>query len=171
VGARRLTLLRHAQAQPHEHYAEDFERPLTRRGDAEAREMGNRIVQRGLVPDLILASPAERTWATAQIIAAACELDQKQLLCARELYQAPAEIIMRLICARAAGVHHVLVCGHNPGISHLASRLGPKPEPRDLSTAGLASALWNQAAWHGLEPETADACELDDPESMTEPWA
>jgi phosphohistidine phosphatase len=162
--------MRHGQAQPHENYAEDFERPLTPRGNTEAREMGKRIVQRGLIPDLILASPAERTWATAQIIAAACELDQKQLLCARELYQASAPVIMRLVCARESGVNHILVCGHNPGISHLASRLGPKPEPRELPTAGLASALWNHAVWHGLEPETADAYELDDPDSMGDLW-
>jgi phosphohistidine phosphatase len=170
VGARRLTLLRHGHAQPPEGYAEDFERPLTRRGDIEAREMARRIVHRGLIPDLILASPAERTWTTAQIVAAACEMDQKQLLCARQLYAANAEVIMRLVCAREADVHHVLVCGHNPGISQLASRLGPKPQARELPTAGLASALWNQAAWHGLQPETANTCELDDPDNMRDLW-
>ena len=86
MGTRRLTLLRHGEAQAPEAYAEDFERPLTRRGGIEAREMGTRLVHRGLIPDLILVSPAERAWSTAEIVAAVCEMDPKQVQCARELY-------------------------------------------------------------------------------------
>jgi phosphohistidine phosphatase SixA len=68
-------------------------------------------------------------------------------------------------------VGHVLICGHNPGLSQVASRLGPKPQPRDLPTAGLATALWRHAAWTTVQPETANECELDDPESMADLWA
>lgn len=171
MGTRRLTLLRHGQAHSPDGYAEDFERPLTHRGGIEAREMGRRIVHRGLVPDLILVSPAERAWATAEIVAAVCELDMKQVQCARELYLAGADRIMRLVGAREAGVHHVLVCAHNPGLTQLASRLGPTPQPRELPTAGMATAVWNNSTWHTVQPETAEACELDDPESMADLWA
>jgi phosphohistidine phosphatase len=133
--------------------------------------MGKRLVHRALVPDLILVSPAERAWATAEILAAACELDMKQVQCARELYLAAAERIMHLVHARDAGLHHVLVCAHNPGLSQLASRFGPKPQRRELPTAGMATALWDNSAWHSLQPETAESCELDDPESMADLWA
>ena len=149
---------------------EDFERVLTRRGTIEAQEMASRLVHRRLIPDLILVSPAERTWATASIVAGACELDGKQVQCARELYLATPEIIWKLLSRRDWAVGHVLICGHNPGLSEIASRLGPKPRPRDLPTAGLATAVWHRAGWTTIQPESAALCELDDPESMADLW-
>jgi phosphohistidine phosphatase len=169
VGTRRLTLLRHGKAQSIDACAEDFERALTRRGSIEAREMALRIVYRDLIPDLILVSPAERTWATAEIVADACELDPEQVQCARELYLATPEATWRLLTWRRDGaLNHIMICGHNPGLSQVASRLGPKPQSRELPTAGIATAVWHNADWQTLQPESAVSCELDDPESMPE---
>jgi phosphohistidine phosphatase len=166
MDTRRLTLLRHAQAQPAETFPEDFERTLTRRGAGEAREMAARIARRSPLPDLILVSPAERTWATAAQVAAACELDSRQVRCARELYLAAPATLWRLVTSLDPAVGHVLICGHNPALSQLASRLGPKPRARELPTAGMATAVWWAALWAGLEPETATSCTLDDPQSI-----
>jgi phosphohistidine phosphatase len=170
VGTRRLTLLRHGKAQSIDSCAEDFERALTRRGSIEAQEMAARIVYRDLIPDLILVSPAERAWATAEIIANACELDAKQVQCARELYLATPETTWRLVTQRDAALRHVMICGHNPGLSQIASRLGPKPQARELPTAGIATAVWHNAHWESLQPESAISCDLDDPESMADLW-
>jgi len=170
MGTRRLTLLRHGQAQSPDSCPEDFERVLTRRGIGEAEEMAARLANRNLIPDLILVSPAERTWATASLVAAACELDAKQVTCARELYLASPATVWRLLTGIDAAVGHVLICGHNPALSQIASRLGPKPQHRELPTAGLATALWSAAGWASLEPEEALRCDLDDPETTDEPW-
>ena len=171
MGTRRLTLLRHGKAQSIDSCAEDFERALTHRGIIEAREMATRIVYRDLVPDLILVSPAERAWATAEIIAEACELEDKQMQCARELYLASPETTWRLLAKRDAALSHIIICGHNRGLSQIASRFGPKPQRRELATAGIATAVWLNAHWSTLQPESADSCELDDPESMADLWA
>jgi phosphohistidine phosphatase len=171
VGTRRLTLLRHGQAQPPDAFDEDFERPLTRRGVIEAEEMGKRLLHRNLLPDTILVSPADRAWATAEIVAGICELAPDQIQCARELYLASRDTIWRLLMRCEPPQRHVLVCGHNPGLSQLASRLGPKPQLRTLATAGLATAVWNALEWAQTQPETAASCELDDPESMADLWA
>ena len=168
MGSRRLTLLRHGKAEAVDAYPEDYERPLTHRGSIEAQEMGSRLVKRNLIPDLILVSPAERAWATAEIIAAACELDAKQVQCARELYLATPERTWQLLAGRAASLNHILICGHNPGLSLIASRFGPKPERRELPTAGIATAVWLHGEWATLQPETADSCEMNDPEDADE---
>jgi phosphohistidine phosphatase len=170
VGTRRLTLLRHGKAEAADAYPEDYERPLTHRGVLEAQEMAARLVKRDLVPDLILVSPAERAWATAEIIATTCELDAKQVQCARELYLATPERTWQVLARRAATLSHIMICGHNPGLSQVASRLGPKPQARELSTAGIATAVWHHGDWATLQPETADGCEMDDPEDMDEAW-
>jgi len=170
VGTLRLTLLRHGKAEPADAYPEDYERPLAHRGCIEAQEMATRLVKRNLVPDLILVSPAERAWATAEIIATTCELDAKQVQCARELYLASPERTWQLLARRSASLGHIMICGHNPGLSAVASRFGPKPQRRELPTAGIATAVWYHAEWATLQPETADACEEDDPEDMDELW-
>lgn len=170
MGTRRLTLLRHGKAQPIDACAEDYERALTHRGSIEAREMAVRLVHRDLIPDLMLVSPAERAWATAAIVAEACELDAKQVQCARELYLATPEGTWRLLARHHTTLGHILICGHNPGLSQIASRFGPKPQRRELPSAGIATAFWHDAEWSTLQPESADACELDDPESMADSW-
>lgn len=168
MGPRRLTLLRHGKAEPVDAYPEDYERPLTHRGCIEAQEMGSRLFKRNLIPDLILVSPAERAWATAEIIAQACELDDKQLQCARELYLATPEKTWALLARRSASLSHILICGHNPGLSLVASRFGPKPQRRELPTAGAATAVWLHGEWATIQPETADSCETNDPEDADE---
>ncbi len=162
---RRVTLLRHGEAQAPDACPEDFERALTRHGVNEARAIGEKILRRNLIPDLILVSPAERAWSTAEMVASVCELDAKQLQCARELYLATPETTWKLLARRDASLRHILICGHNPGLSQLASRLGPIPTRCELVTAGLATAVWLHGEWDTLQPETAATCELDDPES------
>ncbi|HUX73724.1 MAG TPA: histidine phosphatase family protein [Steroidobacteraceae bacterium] len=165
---RRLTLLRHGQAGSADAYAEDFERPLTRHGIREAEEMAKRLVFRDWRPDLIVASPAERAWVTAEILARGCELDSKALRAARELYLASPEAIWRIAGQCEPTLRHVLICGHNPGLSGLASRFGPKPKPLRLATAGLASAVWKDGDWRLLEPQDAVHCEIIDPDDAAE---
>jgi len=165
VDKRRLTLLRHGEAQALDTSPEDFERTLTRRGNVEAHDIAERMVHHRLIPDLILVSPAERALATAEIVADACDLDTKQVQCARELYLATPEATWRLLARRDPALRHILICGHNPGLSQVASRLGPAPQRRNLPTGGLATAIWLNAEWDTMQPETAAGCEVYDPDS------
>ncbi|HMD74016.1 MAG TPA: histidine phosphatase family protein [Steroidobacteraceae bacterium] len=169
MGSRRLILLRHGQAQPEDAKTSDFERVLTPRGAHEAAEAGRHLVSAGWKPDLIIVSPAARTLATAVIVAEHCGIDGTLIEAARGLYQASEQAIWRIICACAAapGAAHVgclLVCGHNPGLSQLASRLGPRPERRGMPTAGIATALWTHGDWPDLQPEGARRFELFAPQ-------
>ena len=165
VVPRRVTLLRHGEAQAPDSCPEDFERALTRHGANEARAIGERILRRNLIPDLILVSPAERAWSTAEIVAAACELDAKQLQCARELYLRDAG--KDLETARPAG----FVAPSHPhlraqsGLEPAREPPGADPHPARAGHAALATAVWLHGEWDTLQPETAAACELDDPES------
>jgi phosphohistidine phosphatase len=169
MGPLRLTLLRHGQAQAPEDSARDFDRPLTRRGRDDARSMGRRLAAAGWVPDLVLASPAVRTATTAQIVAGEFGIHIRHIEYPEELYAATADGLWRAICRTPHGTGHVLLCGHNPAISELASRLGPRPERRSLAPAAYASAHWRAGRWQQLEPGTADACERQEPQESVPP--
>lgn len=163
MGAVRLTLLRHGHAQPPEDYAHDRDRPLTPRGLEEAREVGRRLRARDWVPDVVLASPAVRTAATAQLAAEQWGPPLREVRLVPALYAADAAAIWRLIAATPAMNLHVCVCGHNPAISELAGRMGRRAERRSLPPAGMALAEWLEGDWSEVEPEHADRCEWLEP--------
>ena len=62
---RRLLLLRHGKADRHS-AGGDRERPLTRRGLEDARRVGEHLAQRGLIPQLAVASNAKRARQTLE---------------------------------------------------------------------------------------------------------
>lgn len=162
---RRLSLLRHGRAGPALRGAEDRTRVLDARGAREVEEMGTRLRSRGLVPGLILASPAARTWASAEIIAQVCGLGSERLRAVDELYLADPATLWRAATTCDTGVRHLLICAHNPGISELAARFAERPRTHLLPTAGLASAVWEQGEWHELKAHDADHCDYDEPRS------
>jgi phosphohistidine phosphatase len=164
VGTLRLTLLRHGHAQPPDQATEDFVRQLTIRGRAEATTMGRRLAKIHLVPDLILASSAQRTQTTAQLLAIAASVPADRIRYIDELYNASSHRIWDLATAHAGNVHHVLVCAHNPGISRLATRLAAgTPElarTLELPPAGLLTVLWNHGSWTSLQQADATTGQL-----------
>ena len=55
---RRLILFRHAKAEPRAAGEDDFDRPLSPRGRADAVLVGRALADAGFAPDLALVSPA-----------------------------------------------------------------------------------------------------------------
>ena len=166
MGTLRLTLLRHGHAEPIDAAPEDYVRQLTVRGRSEATAMGERLARAGRIPELILVSSAARTRTTAQLAAAALGLPATHIAPLDGLYNAEAPRIWELVRSEAGKAQHVLVCGHNPGLSRLASELaagsGTLPRRIDLPPAGLVSAVWpaHRAGWPDLALADARDAEL-----------
>jgi phosphohistidine phosphatase len=166
MGTLRLTVMRHGHAERIETAPEDHVRQLTERGRGEASGMGERLRRAGLVPDRILASSAQRTRATAQLAAAALGLPESRIDTLDELYNAAEQQIWDVIRGRAGTSRHVLLIGHNPGLSRLASELaaasGSLPQRIDLPPAGLLTVKWPTGTldWQGLHASLAGDAQL-----------
>ena len=132
---RRLTLVRHATADQ-DSSVRDFERPLSKKGWAEAEEMARRFQERGLVPDLILVSAALRTRDTAETFAKVLGVATRLLQPDDSLYLAEGEHILKTIRGVGPRVNHLLMVGHNPGISAAAIALAPETVTHDLPNCG-----------------------------------
>jgi phosphohistidine phosphatase SixA len=85
------------------------------------------------------------------------------------LYLATPEATWRLIGRRDPAQRHILIVGHNPGLSQVASRFGPAPQRRNLPTGGLVTAVWVNTPWDAMQPETASSAEFVDPDSALDP--
>src|SRR6516165_5709318 len=64
MSKRQLLLLRHAKSSRDDPSIADHERPLSKRGRKAAEAMRRMMRSEGLVPDLVLVSPARRTMET-----------------------------------------------------------------------------------------------------------
>ena len=114
--ARRLLLMRHSKAASPEGVA-DHERPLADRGLKDAPPAGRWIAERGLLPDLVLASDSLRTRQTTELVLrgmAAGEVDVDYL---PELYSTSVHQLMHLVAGTAEDVTTLLVVGHEPTMS------------------------------------------------------
>lgn len=152
---KRLTLMRHADAQWKDPEVEDFVRPLNRRGNSESEAMGRRLTELALAPDLIMSSPARRAQQTAEIVARELALPARSIHFEEVLYLAGAQDILRLARAIGPRVPHLMIVGHNPGISELASLLAPVADMGGLPTAAICSITFATDQWSAVGPALA----------------
>ncbi|MFI6481335.1 SixA phosphatase family protein [Nonomuraea sp. NPDC050663] len=111
---RTLILLRHAKAAQVLGLA-DRERPLTDRGERDAKRAGDAIRDAGIAPDLVLCSPSTRTRRTAELAFPDTETSFE-----REIYEAYPEDLLEVLRRTDDAVRTVVLCGHNPAIEELA---------------------------------------------------
>ncbi len=137
--ARTLVLLRHAKAERPDGLP-DADRSLTDRGHADAAAAGAWLLAGGLVPDLVLCSPARRTRQTWHSVAIALGgAGSPTVNYERDLYDGDADAALHLIEAAKEG-RSILLIGHNPTISQLSALLDAEGQADSdgLRTSGIA---------------------------------
>ena len=141
-----LTIVRHAKSSWDHPGLNDRERPLNKRGEHDAPLMGQRVLEHGIRPSMIISSPATRAWATARIIAAAISYPLEFLQRDKSLYHASVDALLNVIVAQDPGFNSLMVVGHNPGLTDFANYLSPGLT-NNLPTAGVVSVEFDQDDW------------------------
>ena len=149
-----LTLVRHAKSSWKDTSLADRERPLNRRGQRDAPEMGRRIAKAGIRPSLIVSSPAVRAWTTAKIVAKEIGYPLEFLQREDGLYLGSVNDILDVIVAQDVGFNSLMMFGHNPGFTDFANYLVPGIT-NNVPTAGVVCVNIDQDDWNLFEqPET-----------------
>lgn len=115
---RELWLLRHAKSDWHVD-ADDFDRPLNKRGKRAARRMGAWMKLQQLRPDFIVSSPALRAVATAEIVCAEAGLAVQAIHQDKRLYEQGLAGLKAALTGCPARARRVLLVGHNPELEAL----------------------------------------------------
>ncbi len=141
--ARELLLLRHAKSDWDSDAASDIERPLAKRGKRDAPRIGEWLYREGLVPSLILSSPAERARETTLRVCKGLDYKKRDIKWEPAIYEADLEALLAVLGGYAQGPSILLMIGHNPGLEELLRYLADDDldELRDekvLPTAALA---------------------------------
>lgn len=116
-----LLVVRHAKSSWETEGQRDFDRPLNDRGRRDAPMMADRLIARGIVPDLLVSSPALRAKTTAELFAS--RFGVTDIFFKPELYHAPAPIFYSVIGGLDEIASTACIFSHNPGITDFVSEL------------------------------------------------
>jgi len=164
---RRLTLVRHAKSDWSLAGQQDWDRPLNRRGLRDAPEMARRLRARRLRPALILSSPAVRALTTASIMARELKVPGPQIKVDERLYLASAGGMLEVVRELGGEAKHLMVIGHNPGITDFANRLAPADPVENLVTCGVFTAECNLSDWSELDWGVCSNADFDYPKHLS----
>jgi len=148
---KRLTIVRHARADWDNRQYSDFERPLSRRGQQQAREMAQRMGPIVRSADLLLTSPAVRAYTTASIFAKELNVPLRRVLTDERLYLASATDLLAVVRDTGPRIEQLMLFGHNPGITELARQLTGQLDNDELATAGSCSMEFDISEWNQVE--------------------
>ena len=141
-----LTLVRHAKSSWKHTGISDRERPLNARGKRDAPDMGARIQRHGIRPSLIVSSPAKRAWQTARIVAREIDYPLEFLQREESLYLASLDQLLDVVASQDNGFNHLMVVGHNPGLTDFANFLS-SGLTNNLQTAAVVSVEMDRDDW------------------------
>lgn len=148
---RTLLLVRHAKSSWKHPELEDIERPLNKRGARDAPVMGERLLARSLIPDLIVSSPAARALTTAQMIAGELRCSLEAIVVDDALYAATPLDVLNAVSVFDDSVRLALVVTHNPAITELANRISDAPID-NVPTCGILTI--GTPAWDCIDGGT-----------------
>lgn len=133
-----IIFLRHCKAE--KEGVLDFDRMLNLKGEEDAFNVA-RLIEKSIgVPDIIIASPAERTASTAEIIAANVGY-RGEIGFVETLYPGSCEEIVDVISKVDDSIGSILIVGHNPAIEESVKYLIGSPTVGIVLSAGGSAAF------------------------------
>jgi phosphohistidine phosphatase len=146
-----LLVLRHAKSSWDHPQLADHDRPLNRRGKADAPRMGEHLKREGFVPDLMITSTARRAVQTATLVAENCGYSE-EIVKTRDFYHADPETYFDALRGLRDEIQCAMVVGHNPGMEELVDDI--TGESVYLTTANIAVIELPILKWPELDYET-----------------
>ncbi len=126
----------------------DFDRPLNPRGLKAAPEMAAFLLAQNKIPDLIIASPAERAKTTCFLVKEKLNF-QGQILWNPLFYFGNEDNMFDALFQLDDTIHCVLMIGHNPTVENFVSKLTVDYKP--MPTATIVSVVANINSWSNLK--------------------
>lgn len=148
-----ITILRHGQATQDPGF-EDFDRPLTSKGRNQIPRLTAFVERTKVKPDWIISSPARRAKETAELLVEGLNFS-RPIVWKQGAYLASPVALLEILRETPDVAEHLVIVGHNPGISDLAAGLCTggdfrlKMQMPTGAVAVLAAQIvqWRQLRW------------------------
>lgn len=139
-----IYLVRHAKAVKDE-IMPDIERPLDDHGREEARRIVLEI-KGGVIPDILISSPAVRALETAGIFAAELGYPPDKIARRKALYDQNANVFRAVLREMKDSCERIMLFGHNPSITDAARAFAPEFHD-EIPTAGVVTIAFDITSW------------------------
>jgi len=166
MASKELFLVRHAKSSWDDPTISDHDRPLNERGYRNAPEMGRRLSDRGVSPDVLISSTALRACTTAEIMAGSINFPKDQIVFDRTLYHASATELQEYIGGLDDSHFSVMLFGHNPGMTSLVSHLYGLALD-NLPTCGVVYLKFSAESWADASRSMPSGATIDFPKNTT----
>ena len=135
---KKIFIIRHAKAEQHSFFKDDFKRELIQKGIDRAKRIAFTCTQviNISAETIVLSSTANRALQTATLFCETLGFPTDSILKTRALYEANYQDILKEINKVATNIDTVLLFGHNPGLSDLTNYLCNTDI--DLNTSAVA---------------------------------
>ncbi len=157
-----LVIIRHAKSSWDNPAWGDLERPLNERGKRDAPLMGRALREHGVLPDLILSSPAKRARKTAIRIAEAVGYPEDRISVEPAIYLRGLHALVDLIGTLPVSVERAFLIGHNPDLTELVELLTGE-SIGNLPTCGMVSVEFAVDDWRAAAPANGRMAFFDYP--------
>jgi phosphohistidine phosphatase len=139
-----LLILRHAKSSWDYSDLDDIDRPLNKRGYRDAPKVGLLLMEKELIPEYILCSPAKRARETAEAVAKACQYSG-EIIVDGNLYPGNPAAYMDAIQILPEEADPIMIVSHNPGLEEFITFL--TGESVRFPTAALAQLSVSIDSW------------------------
>lgn len=151
---RTLYLIRHAKSSWDNPGLRDFNRPLNDRGLHDAPAMAIFLKKQGVVPDLLVSSPAKRALTTALFFAEAFGFGNEAVVLEQNIYEAAPQDILHIVSLLPDSADTVLLFGHNPTLTDVANRFSEK-NIDNIPTCGIVQIESKADSWQAVDTGNA----------------
>jgi phosphohistidine phosphatase len=144
-----LYLVRHAKSSWKDISLQDFDRPLNKRGFADAPFMAEVLKQKDVKLDAIICSPAMRTKTTAELIAPYLGFPMKNIVYHKQMYETSEKTLLKLLKEIPNTINNLMFVGHNPSLTALANLLADS-YVYNIPTTGIYAIQFDCLAWDNI---------------------
>lgn len=144
-----LFIVRHGKSDWSYPDVRDIDRSLKERGVNDGYRMAGRMLEKNLIPDLLISSTAARATQTALIFLRVLDIADDKLVFDKNLYLADEDDILSVIYAVDDSVENLMIFGHNPGFTYLANSLS-NLNIMNVPTTGLVSLKFDIKSWNEI---------------------
>jgi phosphohistidine phosphatase len=148
--SRTIYLIRHAKSSHGDTSLTDFERPLVKKGKAAAVLIGEKLMNRGIVLDKMVISPAKRSKSTAKRIAKGLTFEKDSIQHDTIIYKCKTQELISIIRNLAPQYKSVAIIGHNPSTIQAANHFQKDTIFTAVPTCGVIAIRFESASWAKL---------------------
>lgn len=151
---KQLLLIRHSEAETPYWGQKDFDRELTSHGVISASVTGKKLKEQGFVPDLILASAANRAKTTAMLLAEQLSYSPSKIQENIEMYNCSLNVLLEYLHKIDDNCSRVILVNHNPNISYLVEYLTNENLYGGMNPIAVANITFDLTKWSEVGQRT-----------------